>query len=319
LPDAQLPAIFGGPYLASANNDPWGHTADNDPLNDDFYYGSFYAPGFRAARLREALGALVARGGVTVEENQALQLEQRSQLAPRLLPFLSEAVGALESDPALEPWRGRAAELRAALGRLERWDQVASTQSAEALLFRLWVAWATRRLLADDLGLLFDPVDEAQAVTNIKLALLTLEQDLVALHEGQPRVALVRGLAEALDTLAARPGLQTWGDLHRASFDRPVGPPLELETGGEDTSLNVAQSACWRDGAIADFCRSGVGAVFRSIVTFGEDGVPQLDFQWPEGNALTTEAWLEGRYARLPFRRAEVEARTTRTLTLPAR
>lgn len=318
LPPEQLPAAFGGDYLSSANNDPWGHSADNDPLNDSFYYGSFFAPGFRAARLQEALDALVARGGVTVEDSQRLQLEVRSQLSGRVLPLLAGAVEALERDEALAPWRPRAQELREALAALEAWDGRATLESREALLFRLCFAWLSRRLLADDLSLLFDAVDDAQPVTIIKLTLLTLEQDLEAFHEGQPQVALVGALADALDTLAQRPELRTWGDLRYARFRTPTDDFVDYRVPGEDTSLNVAQVSCWEGGRIAEFCTTDVGAVYRYVVSFDEQGTPQMHFQWPEGNALDTQDWLqgEGGYRVLPFLREDVEARQVRSWTL---
>ena len=93
LPKSRIPKLDGTqPFLMTANNDPWGHTADNDPLNDEFYYGSFYAPGFRAAELRDRLTELTERGDITREEMQALQLDQRSLIADGLIPHLRDAV-----------------------------------------------------------------------------------------------------------------------------------------------------------------------------------------------------------------------------------
>lgn len=61
-----MPRLDGSqPYLVSANNDPWGHTADNDPLNDEFYYASFFSPGFRANRIAAELERNIADGPVT--------------------------------------------------------------------------------------------------------------------------------------------------------------------------------------------------------------------------------------------------------------
>src|SRR5690606_26365874 len=56
LDEAHLPRLDEARrFIVTANNDPWGHTADNDPLNDEFYYGSFFSPGFRAERITREL------------------------------------------------------------------------------------------------------------------------------------------------------------------------------------------------------------------------------------------------------------------------
>ncbi len=74
----RLPHLDGTQaFISSANNDPWGHTADNDPLNDEFYYGSFFAPGFRAARIAEVLTEKTRDGNVDRASLEELQTEVR--------------------------------------------------------------------------------------------------------------------------------------------------------------------------------------------------------------------------------------------------
>ena len=317
LPPEQLPALDGSqPFLTTANNDPWGHTADGDPLNDPFYYGSFYAPGYRAAYLVDELGRMTEQGGITREQMQQLQLDQRSLVAPRVLPRLAEAVGRIETDEALAPWRDRVMELTAALEQLEQWDQVMGTDSEPALLFRLWMAYTSRSLLEDTIGeLLFSPIDDAQPVTVIKMAALLIEREPEALVGEDLDEVLVGALADALDTLAAR-GIQTWGEQHFARFISPDGIAEFEPIGGGDTSVNVAQSRCWQDEIIAARCITTSGAVFRTVTTFDEQGTPQTWFNWPEGNGPGTQDWLDGTYRRWRFERAEIEqdAQETRTL-----
>ncbi len=315
LPEAQLPRLAGDqPFIASANNDPWGHTQDNDPLNDEFYYGSFFAPGFRAGRLAELLTPLAARGGITVEETQQMQLEVYSPLAARLIPMLEQAAQGLDTNPALEPWRERA-DLRDAVTRLAAWDRRMTLETEDGLLYRFWYAYLSRALLGDDLSLLFDVIDEEATITVAKFMLLALEDDVAAITEGKRDELLVGALADALDELAQREA-KTWGEVHRAVFGAFDDTSREFATPGDDASLNVAESVCWKDGELAPTCRTGGGAVYRTVTTFDEDGTPRVVFNWPLGNAGLMEDWLTGTYKPWPFRRPDVETRTARTQLL---
>jgi penicillin amidase len=83
-------------YIANANNDPVGATFDNNPLNQQRAGGGVYylAPGaspFRMGRIDRELQALVARGGITVQDMAQLQANTQLLDAELVLPHLLTA------------------------------------------------------------------------------------------------------------------------------------------------------------------------------------------------------------------------------------
>jgi penicillin amidase len=303
------------PFIATANNDPWGHTLDNDPLNDPFYYGSFYAPGFRAARLTAWAEAQV-EAGRTVDRGrlQTLQSEVRSPLAERMLPLLAEAMARIDSLEGLAPFRGRT-DLAAAAERLAAWNRETTVDSRDAALWRFFQAHLTHRVLADDLSLLFEAIDEAQPVALARVMLHVVERELEPFIDGPRAVHLVAALADAVETMAAR-GEPTYGEMHHGVFRRPDGTLDPVPLPGDDSTLNVSQCHFWRDGALGAACEATAGAVFRMIVGFGPDGVPEATYAVPRGNDRDEDRWRAGVYRPLPFRAADVEAATVRRVVL---
>lgn len=80
-------------FIATANQDLVGATADGNPLDDGtptepFYIGWDYDIGHREARISNELTRLTTRGDVTVEEMQTLQGDLRSPLGALLAPAL---------------------------------------------------------------------------------------------------------------------------------------------------------------------------------------------------------------------------------------
>ncbi|MEZ4228596.1 MAG: penicillin acylase family protein [Polyangiaceae bacterium] len=321
LDEAHLPRLDETrQFIVTANNDPWGHTADNDPLNDDFYYGSFFSPGFRAERITRELGDLVGGEGVSREANQRLQMSSASSLADGLLPVLDQAVGAIDTDASLEEFRGDPM-LSQANAELQAWDHRMTRDSASAALFRIWLAALERRTLAEPMGLLFGGIDEAQPVTMTKFAFLAHTKGIEGLLGGNGKQQLVGALQDALAHLATLRqdlGLAsiTWGDIHRSSFKSPDFETELLATDGADSSLNVAQSRCLTDGGIDAQCVSTAGAVYRLVIGFDDDGTPSATYNWPAGDRFPTEKWVEGQFEPLHYRRADVEAAASERSTL---
>ncbi len=318
LPDAHLPRLDGSqPFIVTANNDPWGHTADNDPTNDAFYYGSFYAPGFRAERITNRLGELIQAGSVTRDAMQSLQTEIRSTLAVEILPLLDDAMAAVDTDPDLAAYVGRS-DLVDAVARLDAWDRRMDRASTEAALCRVFLAYLSKRTLAGPMGLLFHGIDDAQPVTMQKIDLLVHEQHLDTFLGGKQRVDLVGALSDAIAELdkrslaLGRPA--TWGDLHEAVFKKSdLTDPTILVTDGDDSTLNVAQSRCWNNDALAEHCTTTGGAVYRLVNGFDADGTPVATYDFPMGNAGSTDDWANERYAPLRFRRSDVEGHASAT------
>jgi penicillin amidase len=87
-------------YIATANGDPVGATADNNPFNDDHYIGFDWDLGHRQARIHHVLDELTQRGDVTVEEIQQLQGDKRSPLGALLASALVAAVDRAQAEKA---------------------------------------------------------------------------------------------------------------------------------------------------------------------------------------------------------------------------
>lgn len=310
-----LPSLDGSqPYIYTANNDPWGHTADNDPLDDPFYYGSFFSPGFRAERLQGAFAERVAAGPVDRAQMEALQTETYSPWADRVLAMLPEAIAALDVDDSLAPYDRE--DLRAAADRLLAWDRHLDLDAREGALWRIWAEFLGYDIMADDLGLLYAAIADAQPVYVSKFGLLLLEQRVESLLDAPREQLLLAALDRALATHIER-GEPTWGELHRAVLTRPDRTTRQLPMAADDSSLNVAQSRCGDgDGGLAERCLTNAGAVYRMVTGFADDGTPEMTFACPACLADGDDDWVQGRFRPLPFRRADVDAATVETRTL---
>lgn len=318
----RLPHLDGTqPFLVTANNDPWGHTADNDPLNDEFYYGSFYMPGFRADRIANELERAIGAGPVTSADMMALQLDTYSTIAAILVPLLESAASRIDTDPGLEEFRGRD-DLLAAVSRLAAWDRRMVRASEEAALFRAWQGFASKRTLGGQLSLLYQPVETSSPVTIAKLNVLVQADDIDSVLRGRGDYDLLAGLDDALTWAAERAAAEglagwSWQDMHRVKVHPTWGDTRFLAVDGDESTPNVSGCAFWAEsGSPSDTCDGDEGPIFRSVTGFGEDGVPETSFTVPYANDADTELWREGVYDAFAFRRAEVDARAVETVTI---
>lgn len=92
-------------YIATSNQDNVGVTADGNPCNDPFYLGGDFDVGYRQARIRQRLDALVAADAITPDAMVALQGESTSILGEAmraaLVAAIDHALGTPADDPAL--------------------------------------------------------------------------------------------------------------------------------------------------------------------------------------------------------------------------
>ncbi|HNH45619.1 MAG TPA: penicillin acylase family protein [Myxococcota bacterium] len=317
-----LPTLDGSEdFITTANNDPWGHTADNDPTNDEFYYGSFFDPGFRAERISNVLQRNIQSGPITLEQMQTLQLDTYSLLAERFLPLLSESVAHIGSNPELVDYENRP-ELAEAVARLEAWDRQMRRDSSEAVLYRVWSGYLTRATLGDELGIVYATVEAGKPQFLEKVALLSHEgaQEKVLDRDGD--LLRVKALSDALVWIAAREselGVSplTWGDVHVASFVAPDGSTTTYPADGGNDSVDAAENPFWGEGEALTSFRSTEGPILRDVTQFGDDGVPQMRFSAPFSNEGDGERWLEGDYVDLPFTEEQIVEATVGTVEIP--
>lgn len=119
-------------YIANANNDPVGNTLDNSVVNEQRPGGGIYylSPGYssyRQGRIDRELQRLIARGGITIEDMQALQANTQFLDAELVLPHLlgaADRIGPSNCRTTFDPTDPRIAE---ALTLLRDWDYSAPT------------------------------------------------------------------------------------------------------------------------------------------------------------------------------------------------
>jgi len=208
--------------------------------------------------------------------------------------------------------------VREAAQRLLDWDRNAMRTSPEAALFRIWYAHLARLTLGDEMKLAFDGMEGAQAIVLARFVANTLRQEIQGLMDEPRSVLAMRALEQALAAVEQRGGEEyTLGDLSQAWFSAADGGDgLGVPKDGDDSSVNVTQCALWADGQLLEKCNSYVGAIYRAVYSFAEDGVPETLFNMPEGNASSTAEWVEGQFLTLRFRLSDVEAHLSSEWTL---
>lgn len=325
-------------FIATANNDPFGFTADGDVSNDPWYYGAFYDPGYRAARIEKRLKELTGEGMVTVADMQELQVDTYSGVADQLLPELAQVYATVPSNPALEQFMERP-ELDTLTKLLTvDWNRRMDMEEPGALAFHAFAHFLAGQVYSDDLLLTFGPIFEASGVYGLKFTALAVTGGYAnadALMQQGRDLLVMRALEDTAEWLMAEfgtvnPAMYTWGERHGTGFRNPFGGPLDggwVSThGGEDT-VNVSGSVFFAtppDVPVEQF-ESHDGAVFRVVTQFLEDGTPESYVNFPRGNSGdpnsphwgdTLEDWRTGVYKQYPFTRAEVEAAVEQTIVL---
>ncbi len=90
-------------YIATANQDPVGLTYNNEPLDNPYYLGGFFDPGFRAQQIDKDIEAGKPNIDLAYVQND-IQSDHTDTYALRILPFLQKAYVDLQSSiPANSP------------------------------------------------------------------------------------------------------------------------------------------------------------------------------------------------------------------------
>lgn len=339
LPRAKLPRSRAGErgWIATANNDPFGFTANGRVDDDPWYYGGLFDPGYRAHRLESEVARLVADGGVTIAHVQALQTDLASTLADDLLPLLADARANADSDDALAEFRGDA-DLDAVVALLAKdWDRRMARDSAGALAFQAFLHSVGRRSIGDDIALGYDFAIELQTLVVLKVAAMLVAGEYAMgepFLQGGRDFVLLSAAREVAEWLAAEFGGVDasdpdfrYDDRKRTSFDHAYGYGVPLVSlfaptdGGEDT-VNVSQNISY---SATDPWVTRWVPVERTTATFSDDGTPEAWVNFPLGAAADPDSeataaanadWVEGRYRRLLFSRDEIEAAAVQRLEL---
>ena len=273
-------------YVVTANNTISDQTLDNDPVNDDHYYGHFFDLGTRAWRITERIEAMKAEGPIRLEDMTALQTDSYAVLAEDLLPRLFENRERICAQPDTDICR--------ALDILESWDMHFDLDSPGATLFSVWYAHLAYNTIHDDIPSFFLGLTApflSQLVGRDLSAWLAGRDPVPGKDyfddlqtDGQAETAddqMVTSLEGAVEQLAAffGPGREMetwrWGEIHKKKFVHPVWDDLSqgfFENDGGQHSVDPAEyPIVTPDGAIQTLpYEQGDGPAFRFCVEMKE-------------------------------------------------
>lgn len=322
-------------WLATANNDPFGFTQDGDPANDPWYYGAYFSPGWRAARVTELVTQTVERGDVELEDLRAIQLDLHSNLADDLLPLLATARANLDQDESLEDFRGRE-DVDELAQILADWDRQMAVDSQGALIFHAWAHYLTKRAFADDFSIVYNEAMSLQPVFILKFLSLAMRGEYptgeAMLQQGL-NVVLYQALSDTLEWLelqfgTADPSERRLGDMSRTTLHSTMGAGIDfgkLTTPGGESTVNVRPSKFFKVGEPDTEWVSNFGPLLRLLGQFKEDGTPEIRLNWPKGQVAEpdsphhddhTQDWMTGEYKTFLFSRDEIEAHEEARYTL---
>lgn len=328
-------------YLATANTDPFGFTADGNVENDPFYYGAFFANGMRLHAIQRSLDALLASGKkVTRTDMEALQRDTRSPMADVIVPRLTDAWKNAVTDPTLAKWKGRP-ELGRLVDRLGAWDRRMDRDSGDAVV-ALGLEWfAAKAVTQAGLGdLLFEGIAEKSPPFIVGALKNVLESrfDKADSFVPQGRDALLLGALEQTQAwLVARfggddPTKFALRDLLAAEFPTAFGHGLEVgrtPIGGSFDTIDVAPAPFFEKKGSAFEPRKLLActemAMYRMVIGFDDDGTPRATFDFARGTSEDPKSphfgdrqaeWAAAQHVPLWFRRADVEAHTEEKLSL---
>ncbi len=328
LGSALLPRSHGGArgWLGSANNDPYGFVSDGRIEGDPFYYGVFFDPGVRSARIEGELDRLVTRGSVSLADMEALQDDTYTLYADDFVPLLDDAWASRGTDPLLATFRDRA-DLDALVSRLHAWDRRMERTSSEAVVFHAFMFFLAERVLRDDLSVLFQPILEAESAYVLKWLSLVMRgaapHPEAALGADTREVALAEALDRTARWLTERfpSGSYVWADLHGTLFTSLYGDRLAapwVPTDGSCGTLNRADTVFFASTDTPhERLDASDGSIYRMVASFGADGTPQAFFTMGQGVSGEPTSphwddlrddWIETRHRPLRYLRADVEA-----------
>ena len=299
IPVGELPQAYNpsSGFIATANNNilPPGYTT---PISYD------WSSAYRVSRIKEVLES---RSDFTIADFQALQHDDVSVLARRIVPMLVSAARRLGKSES------------AAVQMLGSWNFRMSRDAAAPLLFEAWAPIVARRANAARLS------REAAEVIGNRPDYEELERFLAApagaVSAGVRDSMLVESLADAASEIARRFGTDTtqwrWGTLHVAELRHPLARAFDLppvSRAGDGNTVFATGGANYRQTA---------GASYREVIDLGDFdnsvaiNVPGQSAQ--PGSEYYDDLlplWGSDRYFPLVFSRARVERETRHTLML---
>ena len=302
VPTPELPQSYNpaSGWIATANNNilPAGYRT---PISYD------WSSDYRVSRIREVLGS---RGDFTIADFQALQHDDLSVLARRLVPSLVAAAGRL----------GRSDDR--AVKMLATWNHRMSRDAAAPLVFAAWAPVLARRAYAERLS------PEAAGILGTRTDYKQLEAFLAApagavsarLRDSLTLAALDTAVADVTRRFGADTSAWRWGTVHVAELRHPLARSFDLapvSRGGDANTVFATGGGNYRQTS---------GASYRQVIDLGDFdnsvaiNVPGQSAQpGSEYYDNLLPLWGTDRYFPLVFSRARVEQETKHVLRLVPR
>ena len=300
LPQAYNPASG---FIATANNNilPRGYTT---PIAYD------WSPDYRALRIREVLER---RSDFTVADFQALQHDDLSVLARRLVPSLVAAAGRL----------GRRDD--AAVKMFAAWNYRMSRDASTPLLFETWAPILMRRVNAVRMS---GPAAQVMGNRADYEELEGFFEASVGAESARIRDSLLIGsFDDAVADVTRRFGTDTtkwrWGTIHVAELRHPLARTFDLPPVSRAGDGNTVFAT---GGAASSNYRQTSGASYREVIDLadfdnsvainvpGQSAQPGSEYY---DNLLPL--WGNDQYFPLVYSRARVERETKHVLRLSPR
>jgi penicillin amidase len=217
IPFEELPFIFNpaNNYVASANN----RTA---PPDYPYHIGTWYAHPSRYMRITELLSA---KEILSVEDFEAIQLDQQSKLAEEYMPSI---LGALSKNKHMNPSESRAYDI------LKSWNYGMNSKSAAASIFESFYLQFIRCTFTDELGeelfISFNGVNSINRTATDQLITGKVSPWFDDVATGNKTenfddmvvCAFTKAVAELEVKLGSNPDTWEWGKLHHMVLAHPL-------------------------------------------------------------------------------------------------
>lgn len=301
-------------FIATANNDGVGVTADGNPFDDSHYIGWDFNPGHRVARITELVSALVAGGEVTPEDMQRVQADAQSPYG-RLLTaaMIAELDRAVEeaatpgthadiASAVAAAGSGTMSKIAAMRDRLSAWEDFGTeTDSVPAMIFNAAFPRLNHLLIDDEheamgsgtpflgrviVNALTAPAEMASYDATLEDTVLwdDVRTEEIETRGTQVLAAFVGALAFLEAELGADMDGWEWGRLHTLTARSTVP-----QTGPDPVSIPPSDSAEFpngfpRHGDNETVDPAGYGLMDTEDFTYGSGPVQRLVVQMtPEG------------------------------------
>jgi penicillin G amidase len=217
VPFEELPYLFNpeSGYVASANNKT--ATADYP-----YHIGSWYSHPSRYERIIELLNA---KEIFSVEDFEAIQLDQHSKMAEKYMPAI---LNALNNFRGMNPSEKRAYEI------LKGWNYSMDSKSAAAAIFEMLYLQFVRCTFADELGDgVFSSLNGVSSITRIATDQLIDSKisswfdDVTTGNKAEDFndmivCAFTKTIADLATKQGDRPDAWEWGKMHRLVLAHPL-------------------------------------------------------------------------------------------------